>query len=290
MSGDAEQEVIRERLRVLGLRFATAIAKRPDVWKDEGVWLARLPFCFATAKTDDPDHPAITDGRLICELPDQPAGTRMFLYDDEAARSARVGPIVRRMQDGWLAAIYRFRDRTSDRFHDFGLRDAKRISLLGALTFNVDFDGKEFGLAWSWDQPEESDALFNCRAWGWSLITSGLFAERTLLRHMELARDYLEARELLAPSDAAVAPRKLEEPPPTPLILQDTELRVLQAIREWNAEGRGPLLKDLVGLAKVSEQSTVSRALDRLKELGFEIENRRGGSGYWILRAPPGAP
>ncbi|MBK7876319.1 MAG: hypothetical protein IPJ77_11270 [Planctomycetes bacterium] len=188
MSGEAEQEAIREKLRRHALRFAAAINANPPAWSAEAAWLKNLLPCQTVLITSDPNHPALTDGRFIEENPDAPDGHREFLYDDEEDRQRLVGPICRKLQDGWHAALHRFHERFTDRYYDFGIRDAKRIALLTALILNRDFDGEVVGLGWPWDQPEETDTTFNCRGWSWALLTTGLFAEEAILDHARAER------------------------------------------------------------------------------------------------------
>src|SRR5690348_17197353 len=126
-------DAVQERLRQLGLRFAAAIWADPAPWRSAAEWLQRLPTCLAVAETENPNHPALSDGRFIEEKPDQPEGFRVYLYDDEAEYSTVFGPVCRRIEDGWRAALHRFKERDRERYYDFSLADARRISLLAAL-------------------------------------------------------------------------------------------------------------------------------------------------------------
>lgn len=297
MFGDAEQEVIREKLRRHALRFAAAINANPAAWSAETAWLKHLPSCQTVRFTNDPNHPALTDGRFIEENPDAPDGHREFLYDDEAETVRRSGPICRKLSEGWQAAIYRFRERFTDRYYDFGVRDAKRIALLTALILNRDFDGEVVGLGWPWDQPEEKDTTFNCRGWSWALLTTGLFAEEAILDHAARAEETLIAHELMpkwareegtragALAPAPAPSRAGPEPTPTrPVVLDDTASKILGALRTATASGKGLTLKELVSQVGVSEQSTVSRGIDRLRGMGAVIDNSLGGRGYVLVK------
>lgn len=214
MAGDAEQEVIRATLRRHAMRFAALITEHPKAWGSEASWLRDLPRCWTIEQTEDPNHPALKDGRFVGELEDTPWGVRVFLYDDEEARSRRLGPICRKLMDGWLAAIYRFKERFNDRYYDFGMRDAKRIALLTALLWNRDFDGVEVGLGWRWTQSEAEDVVLNCREWAWSRITSEYLAEQALLSHIEVAAEYIDAnrrRIVDTPNPSQVPPPKTRQ-------------------------------------------------------------------------------
>lgn len=207
MSGEVEQEAVREKLRKHAVRFAVTIRSNPDAWSATATWLRTLPDCLSVATTSDPGHPAFSDGRFIEEHQDLPEGVHEYLYDDEAEYSQRVGPIVRKLMEGWLAAIHRFRDRYTDRYYDFGLEDAQRIALLTALVWNKDFDGAELRLGWRWTQMESEDVYFNCREWAWAKITGDYYAEGALLKHIDVAAEYLDLhRELLGAPNKSPAP------------------------------------------------------------------------------------
>lgn len=288
MSGDAEQEVIRERLRRHALRFAAAINANPAAWRAEAAWLKHLPSCQLVRFTNDPNHPALTDGRFIEENPDAPDGHREFLYDDEAERQRLVGPICRKLQEGWQAALYRFQERFTDRYYDFGVRDAKRIALFTALLLNRDFDGEVVGLGWPWDENHESPYPSDCRELAWAQITSDVFAEKAILDYATRAEETLVTHKLM-PSAFDGGPGGLPPAPPAFDPLDPTEEKILAALRAATTEGRGLTLKQLMDPVGVSEQSTVHRAIKRLKSLGAEIPNRGGARGYWLKKEPPRA-
>ena len=177
-----------EQLRRLGLQCASIITKDSDSWKETAKWLKNLPLCWTIGSTNDPNNPALHDGRWSIVDPVLSA----YVFDNESEADRIWGPICRQLFNGWDAAVYRFRKRDCDNFYDFGTDDAKRIMLLGALTLNRDFDGAELGLGWPWKHPESCGSLFEGRDWAWSKITSGVCAEDSLLELIERAIDYLE--------------------------------------------------------------------------------------------------
>ncbi|MBK7876318.1 MAG: HTH domain-containing protein [Planctomycetes bacterium] len=67
-------------------------------------------------------------------------------------------------------------------------------------------------------------------------------------------------------------------------MLDDTASKILGALRTATASGKGLTLKELVSQIGVSEQSTVSRGIDRLRGMGAVIDNSLGGRGYVLVR------
>jgi hypothetical protein len=128
-------------------------------------------------------------------VPNMPSHLQLYSYSIEDRYSRTWGPVCRRMFNGWDAALYRFSTRFSDRFYDFGIEDARRVMILGALTFNRDFDGACLGLGWGWDPPADASAKFEGRAWAWSKISGGFGHEESLLQYMEKAAECWHAHE-----------------------------------------------------------------------------------------------
>lgn len=69
----------------------------------------------------------------------------------------------------------------------------------------------------------------------------------------------------------------LEDPPD----LDETEKAILAALRSRSTRRRWTLAA-LMTVARVSEESTISRAIARLRKLGYPIENRGGARGFYL--------
>jgi len=110
------------------------------------------------------------------------------------------GSVVRSLKQAWADATYRFHSRTNDRYYDFGTDDARRLILLGALTFNRDFTGELLGLEMPWERPSNAQAKFEGRADLWLIMTAGEYAESTLIRVLQVALEHYAQCERTTPS------------------------------------------------------------------------------------------
>lgn len=190
-----------EELRQMGIDCAVMIAADAPSWVGAAKWLEKLPICQAISEShlgvdsiEEKGEPCLIVG--LDEKPVNPASPPVHqfgIYDNETEFDSIHGPILRRLTNGWSAATYRFlhQQRGDDWLYDFGLDDAQRIALLAALTFNRDFDGAMIGLGWEWEHPSDCKASFEGRGWTWSYLTSGLFAEETLVEVIGISIDYL---------------------------------------------------------------------------------------------------
>lgn len=205
-------------LRRLGIDCAALIAGSPESWAEASRWLEELPICRAVSERGRPaDNEErtclIVDlDRLAVKAGDE-AGDVFCLYDNEAEAKRVQGPVLRRIRNAWQAASYRFLHqlRGDDRYYDFGMADARRITLLAALTFNRDFDGSPVGLSFPWEPPAECEATFEARADAWLYLTSELFAESQLIELTETAIDYLRRSGHSAAGGCDVAADTIEE-------------------------------------------------------------------------------
>lgn len=68
--------------------------------------------------------------------------------------------------------------------------------------------------------------------------------------------------------------------------MDETERRVLEALRNGPLAGRNLTLRTLVDHVGVAESSTISRAIKRLRGIGYDIHNRGGARGYWLRNEP----
>ncbi len=192
-TGSSQRRENGEELRKAALGFSTLILTNRDKFQETADWLKRLPRCRHVGRTEDPEHQAVKDGRAY-PVENLPACVHQWAFDDEENYAGIWGPICCKFFDGWDAAVYRFHLRDSDRFVDFGLADAKRIALLVALTCDRDFDGRELGLGYSWEQPAGSTSTFDGRSWAWSKITSDLGAEERLIEYAQEASRVLQLK------------------------------------------------------------------------------------------------
>lgn len=190
-----------EKLRQFGMDCAAMIQADAPSWADAAQWLQKLPICQSTVErrqevdTNDDEGELLAVVGLDREPVDSatPPSHRFNVYDNEVEANRISGPMLRRLLSGWNAATYRFlhQGQGDDRYFDFGINDSRRITLLAALTFNRDFDGEANGLGWPWEHPHDCQATFEGRGWTWSLLTSGLFAERNLVDMIGVATKYL---------------------------------------------------------------------------------------------------
>lgn len=140
-----------EQLRQLGMDCAAMIQADAPSWANAAQWLQELPICRSIVErrqevdTNDDEGELLAVVGLDREPVDSatPPSQRFNVYDGEAVANRIHGPILRRLTNGWNAATYRFlhQERGDDCYYDFGIDDARRITLLAALTFNRDFDG-----------------------------------------------------------------------------------------------------------------------------------------------------
>jgi hypothetical protein len=120
-----------------------------EEWRATAEWLNRLPICWAVRSSNDRGHPALGDGRFLWWDEYSPNG-EFFVYDDEAEEARVSGPTCRRILNGWSAAFHPF--QVEHRTTYIGLKDeeAKRNTLLAALTLDADIDAADHEHGWSW--------------------------------------------------------------------------------------------------------------------------------------------
>ncbi|MCH7791344.1 MAG: hypothetical protein IID31_03575 [Planctomycetes bacterium] len=291
-----------ENLRQLGMDCAAMIQADAPSWADAAQWLQMLPICQSTVErrhevdtTDDVGELLLViglDGRPVDAA--TPPSQRFNVYDGEAEANRIHGPMLRRLLNGWSAATYRFlhQEQGDDRYFDFGIDDSRRITLLAALTFNRDFDGEANGLGWPWEHPHDCQATFEGRGWTWSLLTSGLFAERNLVDMIGVATKYLWRMTGDGSSEQHPAMRLFDALAPSAELAAVIEQRGLDAgvarkartPAEWDflqaaAEAGEPLLgNDLAGKAGYSDYKGPCGKLVRRGDLtkpsdrgGYEI-------------------
>ena len=232
VAGDAMPD-FEQQPRRLSIDCASMIAAGPASWSAIVDWLQTLPMCQEVVElhrrvevTEDEGEPLMVvgvDRRPID--PQKPPPDLFYVYDNEAEIRQRFGPITRRLLTAWTAASYRFTSRKGygDRYFDFGLNDAKKIALLGALTFNADFTGTVVGLDMPWEHPADSQANFEGRAAASLFISCSNGGEPEVARLMSTAIDYLERMATVPPpsplSSAApntIASATMPEPAPGP--------------------------------------------------------------------------
>lgn len=197
---DQQHEGPSEQLRQFGIDCAAMILADPQLWADAVVWLRDLLPCQAITRIPS-DSDAFPDGPPLMIVgiddrppePTTPLWQQYHVYDNQAEMERIQGPTVRRLSNGWNAATDRFRRRPcrDTRYFDLGIDDARRITLLTALTFNRDFDGAALGLGWDWDRPPQCEATFEGWSWARAIITSGLFAEEMMIEVVTEVMDYL---------------------------------------------------------------------------------------------------
>jgi len=173
-----------DQLRQLGLQCVDLISKDSVKFRSAAEWLSAINLNW-----EGPDRD-ITDWVI------PPKEYRRV----RTGREMLEGSVVRSLKQAWADATYRFHSRTNDRYYDFGTDDARRLILLGALTFNRDFTGELLGLEMPWERPSNAQAKFEGRADLWLIMTAGEYAESTLIRVLQVALEHYAQCERTTPS------------------------------------------------------------------------------------------
>jgi hypothetical protein len=77
-----------------------------------------------------------------------------------------------------------------------------------------------------------------------------------------------------------------EVPPSVWAVLDETERAVIRSLIAATKAGRGRTLAQLVQDTGVAEEATISKAIRRMLDQGFELPNRHNSSGYAFGSAP----
>lgn len=173
-----------DRLRQLGLQCADWISKDNKKFRSAAEWLSGLRLNWESPDQTLPDWEELPKG----------------FKQAKTNRKKLEGPVVRRLKQAWAEATVRFHSRTHDRYYDFSIDDARRLILLGALTFSRDFTGELVGLDMPWERPSTAKAKFEGRTDLWLIMTSGVYAESTLLRVLQVALEHYAQCEKAARS------------------------------------------------------------------------------------------
>ncbi len=145
-----------EQLRQLSVQISARIRQNPDLFADAVHWFMSLRLeRMAGSDTQTP-------------------GGRAWA----------------RLMEAWHRITDVFRKRSEDRFYDLSIEVAKRVLMLVALTYNVDFDGRVIGLEpMPWDS--SAPGQLEGRGWVWAGVSG--WSETT---HLELIQKCASKMEI----------------------------------------------------------------------------------------------
>ncbi|MEX2671917.1 MAG: Rrf2 family transcriptional regulator [Phycisphaeraceae bacterium] len=217
--------------------------------------------------------------------------------------------LQRRIVNAWYAMLAASDyELLEDRFHDMGRRDARRIVLLGALTYDADFDGQELELAWSWGYADDT-APEPCGRRGAAKVLQAVEGlEKLLVEYLSVALEILEH------SDGLLEASELQggkQPDPADWV-NETETSENSTLPGPDADRAqielpGPGTNAAIALQVLLESGAVAaehrvttavlarkaknlegndfkKVVARLRKVGL-VETRKGaGGGIWLTR------
>lgn len=193
-----------------------------------------------------------------------------------------LGPIPRRLFEGFAAVLRRFNDRPSaDRFHGLRRDEARRLILLGALAFDADSDGGIVGLSWTWEPKAAASAGAkpNGRTWASPMLGSQPGQERSVIEAIAVAVSLLSTERPTHQPRAAQKPRDAEVLPPvrTKKRIPEIAVNVLRVLASADhLYTREQVYGELAKMNVAQDPKTIRPHVNELISKGFIVSEPKG--------------